>query len=173
MNDLPYVEIPAFPSAVTGGALLSRLADGIGFRFRWATEGLGEGDLSFRPAADCMSLAELEQHIHGLLRWVGEAVGVDKTRPFMRRIEGPAVREGILALAQALSARLSALSDADLTAVRVTTSRGDAYPVWYLVNGPLADCLTHVGQIASWRRISGRPAPKADVFRGLPPQMAS
>ena len=35
--------------------------------------------------------------------------------------------------------------------------------------GPYADFLTHVGQVAAWRRQAGSPAPRADVFRGEPP----
>jgi uncharacterized membrane protein len=49
-------------------------------------------------------------------------------------------------------------------------SRGTVTPFWNLINGPLADILTHVGQINSWRTISGSPAPRANPLRGLPPE---
>lgn len=173
MDDFPYTRIPDPPGAVSSGAVLSRLVDGIGFRFRWATEGLLEGDLPFRPAPDCMSLGELLGHVHGLLRWVGESVGLRASLPCMERTQGMAARQAVLSLAQALAARFAALADQELAAVVVRTSRGDSHPVWNLVNGPLADSLTHVGQIASWRRIAGKPVQKADVFRGRPPQPAA
>jgi hypothetical protein len=44
------------------------------------------------------------------------------------------------------------------------------HPIWYLINGPLADALTHVGQINAWRRLAGNPCPKVSVFLGLPPE---
>jgi hypothetical protein len=169
MSELPYHQIPDPPATVSSGAVLSRLVDGIGFRFRWASEGLAQADLAFRPAPDCMSIGELFQHVHGLLRWIGEAVGIPASQSCMRRVEGMAARESVLLLAQSLAARFAAVSDAELGAVTVKTARGDAHPVWNLVNGPLADSLTHVGQVASWRRIAGKPIPKADVFRGRPP----
>ncbi|MEQ8924910.1 MAG: hypothetical protein RLO81_03800, partial [Fulvivirga sp.] len=31
------------------------------------------------------------------------------------------------------------------------------YPFWHHLNGPIADCLWHVGQIVSFRRTSGNP----------------
>jgi hypothetical protein len=47
---------------------------------------------------------------------------------------------------------------------------GKEYPIWYLINGPLSDALTHVGQVASWRRINGNPISGANVFFGTPPK---
>jgi len=39
-----------------------------------------------------------------------------------------------------------------------------------LINGPFSDALTHVGQVASWRRINGNPILGANVFFGTPPK---
>jgi len=37
-----------------------------------------------------------------------------------------------------------------------------------LLNGPIADALTHVGQVISFRRTSGNPIPKGvNVFMGI------
>ena len=44
------------------------------------------------------------------------------------------------------------------------------FPIWNLINGPLSDALTHVGQIASWRRINDNPILGARVFHGEPPK---
>jgi hypothetical protein len=43
------------------------------------------------------------------------------------------------------------------------------HPFWHLLNGPLADALTHVGQINVFRRLAGNPTPKAGLFMGQPP----
>ena len=45
----------------------------------------------------------------------------------------------------------------------------DDHPFWHMVNGPLADALTHVGQINTFRRLAGNPCPEANVFKGIPP----
>ena len=63
------------------------------------------------------------------------------------------------------------MTEADLEAVRIRSSRGDSLPLWNMVNGPLADSLTHIGQVLSWRRLAGSPPPPADVFRGRPPRL--
>ena len=170
MSDLPYRLIPDAPLSFTAGAVLGRLADGIGFRYRWATEGLGDADLAFKPASDCMSLGELLTHIHGLLRRVAESAGVTTTADFLRPGEGYAeVRERTLLLAQEIGKRFKATGEADLARWEIRTTQGETYPFWNAVNGPLADSLTHIGQVNSWRRMAGKPVPKASVFKGLPP----
>ena len=64
-----------------------------------------------------------------------------------------------------LSERLKKISDEDLLEIEKKTSR--KLPFWYWINGPLADALTHVGQITSWRRIAGNPQLKGvNVFIG-------
>jgi hypothetical protein len=161
-QDPLFRDIPSPPSAITAGTVLARLAQGIGFRYRWATEGLSAEDLAFCPAEGSMTLGQLLEHIHGLVRWVGECVGLAPL--------GSTGRDSTLELVAALAKRFEAMTESDLSAVVVRTSRGETLPFWNLVNGPLADSLTHIGQVASWRRILGKPVPRADVFRGRPPE---
>ncbi len=166
-----FHNIPDPPSSPSAGAILGRLMDGIGFRFRWATEGIRVGDLSFRPAADCISLGELLSHVVELLSWVAESVGMAPTYELMKSEDPEILRGRTLELAAALAARFKGMSEAALGALTIHSSfRGDTLPVWNIVNGPLSDSLTHVGQILSWRRIAGVPAPTADVLRGRPPR---
>jgi hypothetical protein len=56
------------------------------------------------------------------------------------------------------------MSDDDLSKVII----GDR-PLWNIINGPVSDALTHVGQINSFRRLNGNPVPRANVFLGRPP----
>ena len=56
---LPYETFPSAPELVDGPGVLARLVDSMGFRYRWATEGLGEPDLAFRPVEGAMTLGEL------------------------------------------------------------------------------------------------------------------
>ena len=80
------------------------------------------------------------------------------------------LRARALELAAALGARFKAMTDAEVAEAKIRGSRGDRLPVWNIVNGPLSDSLTHIGQILSWRRIAGSAPPPADVFRGCPPR---
>ncbi len=165
-----FFTIPDPPDSVSAGAILGRLADGIGFRYRWATEGISPADLPFRPAEGCMSLGELLSHVLELLSWLAQSLGMPPTYELLRSTDPDILRARTLELAAALSARFKTMPESEVAAVRVRGSRGDRLPVWNIVNGPLADSLTHIGQILSWRRMAGSPPAQADVFRGCPPQ---
>jgi len=72
----------------------------------------------------------------------------------------------------ALRADLATMSEDDLRRVELVGGREPTrFPVWNLLNGPLSDALTHIGQLASWRRIAGDPVARHDVFRGRPPRV--
>jgi hypothetical protein len=65
--------------------------------------------------------------------------------------------------------KLENMDDVELSNMHVYNPWGDEkIPIWLLINGPLADILTHTGQILSWRRIAGSPVPEANTFRGKP-----
>ncbi len=68
MNE--YYRIPAYPDHLSGTSVLTRMLDGLGFRFYWATEGLRAEDYDFRPAKDTMSIGELVKHVWSLVNWV-------------------------------------------------------------------------------------------------------
>jgi hypothetical protein len=84
---------------------------------------------------------------------------------FKRENEPLLIRKDILEMIYVLRESLISLTDEELSRVTI-----DGNPFWYIINGPLADALTHVGQINSFRRMAGNPAPKARVFLGAPPK---
>jgi len=105
---------------MSAGAVLGRLADGIGFRFRRASEGIREADLGFRPAADCMSLAELMEHILDLPTWVGQSVGVQ----LPKAVNGP-LSDWLTHIGQMLSwRRIARAPAAQADVFRGTPPRG-------------------------------------------------
>jgi hypothetical protein len=57
------------------------------------------------------------------------------------------------------------MDDEDLTKLKLAGK-----PFWHMINGPLSDALTHVGQINSFRRINGNSCGGANPFRGEPPK---
>ncbi|MDX1315777.1 MAG: hypothetical protein R3356_09775, partial [Eudoraea sp.] len=68
IKELPYSEIPEYPDTYTAGSVVSRMIDGLGFRYYWATEELREVDLAYRPGDDSRSADETLDHILGLSR---------------------------------------------------------------------------------------------------------
>ena len=49
MNNLPFSSIGPYSDSFTSTTVLSRMIEGIGFRFYWATEGLRQIDLDYKP----------------------------------------------------------------------------------------------------------------------------
>lgn len=178
-DDLP--DVPG--AALSGPNVLARLVDGLAFRYRWASDGLGPDELAFRPCDGSMTVEELLDHLRFLARWLH--VNVAAARAGAEPVVYPAACDGLadpsgdasayaaqtLQALGALRADFVAMSEDDLARVTFIGGREPtAFPVWNMLNGPLADALTHVGQLASWRRMAGNPAPRHDVFRGRPPR---
>ena len=67
---LPYYEIPEAPESFTAGTVAARAIDGLGFRYYWATEGLREEDLAFKPNTDARTTLETVEHIYGLSKMI-------------------------------------------------------------------------------------------------------
>lgn len=153
--------IPEYPNVLKGVTVMQRLLDGLGFRFYWATEGLRVEDYSFRPADDVMSIRELVKHIWGLVNWVRISV---QGEPHRRPMEIVSVRSDILEMLHELRTAVSEMNDDELSEVTI-----EGNPLWNIINGPVSDALTHVGQINSFRRLNGNPVPRANVFLGRPP----
>lgn len=164
MDVLPYNTIPDYPSSVSAGTVLARLIDGLAFRYRWATEGLSPDEMGFSPGAESMSLGQLLAHILSLISWVDQTFGGEK-RLDGERLPLAELRAQTLRRCVVLRARLARMSEAEIAACA-----GPDFEFWNLINGPVADALTHIGQVNAWRRLAGNPTPRANVFRGRPPE---
>ena len=165
-DELPFERLDDGGSRVDACSVMARLVDGVGFRFRWATEGLPDDLADWRASPESMSFAEVIAHVHRLAAWTRSILANETMPPAP---EGPpsSVRAATLDELARLRDVLTDTCDGDLADVRV--ERKDDAPFWNLINGPLADALTHVGQINAWRRQAGHPTPSADVFFGRPP----
>ena len=158
-----FFQIAGYPQRLQATTTLVRLVDGLGFRFLWATADLDERDAGFRPADDVKSIAELTDHILRLAVRVARAVGVTSREPAGASTFLVA-RAAALEVLASLRQRLLELDDTSLAAVQFRD-----LPLWHIINGPLADALTHVGQIVSFRRIAGKPQAAVNVLAGTPP----
>ena len=65
-TESPYYQIPDYPEKYTAGSVAARMVDGLGFRYFWATEGLREEDLKYKPSEEGRTCGETIDHIYGL-----------------------------------------------------------------------------------------------------------
>jgi hypothetical protein len=151
--------IESYPERQDAVGIVLRLIDGLGYRFYWATEGLSAGDYAYSPGAGCQTIGGLVGHVWGLVNWVHATV-VGEGAP-QRPADLDEQRLHVLAVLAAMRAHLAVLDEAALFALQI-----DGHPFWHVLNGPLSDALTHVGQIASFRRLHGNPVPRHNVFLG-------
>lgn len=170
--DLPYREIPSYPEAFSSGTVAARLVDGLGYRYYWATEGLREEDLRYKPSQEARTSLETLKHIYELSLIIVNAThrlpnvtDQDKPEPVFAEM-----RKKTLENFKSASARLKATSDAEMNDLKVIFKQGSRsaeFPFWNLLNGPMADVLWHVGQVVSFRRSSGNPFNEnANLFTG-------
>ncbi|MBN1476512.1 DinB family protein [Candidatus Sumerlaeota bacterium] len=158
--------LPDPPDALTPGTALARLVDGIGFRLHWALEGLRPEDHDFAPTPEAMTIRQIVSHILSMMQWIDGALGGAAGQEPPQDFE--ALRSMTLTRLQALRDRLAGMSTEDLEAFRIVRPQGE-YPTWNVISGPLADALTHVGQINTCRRINGNPTPRVNYFSGERP----
>ncbi|WGH75792.1 hypothetical protein P8625_01115 [Tenacibaculum tangerinum] len=153
-DKLPYYEIPKEAKKFTQGSVISRMIDGVGFRYYWATEGLTEKDLAYKPSAEAKTAGETIDHILSLSEVIKNAAlnqSNDK-------------KEVEMTFAQKRKATLENLKQAsdilresnDISQFKIIFGE-NKFPLWNAINGPIADAIWHAGQLASFRRASGNP----------------
>jgi hypothetical protein len=168
---LPYYEIPNYPESFTAGAVASRMIDGAGFRYYWATEGLRPEDLAFKPNADARTSEETITHIYELSTIVINSLTRTVNAPASQKLSFVEMRKQTLKNLKMASDRLRVCADQEMKDFKIIFKSKNGttveYPFWNELNGPIADCLWHIGQVVSFRRSSGNPfTEKANVFSG-------
>ena len=162
MDERTFSTIPDYPGNISAGTSICRLLDGLGFRFFWATEGLNEYAHDFRLSEESMSIGELTRHIWGLLNWMCVGIcGIKSQLPETVKAQ----KEHSLELIYQLRNTFCGMDDTELTTLRL-----EGKPFWNMINGPIADILTHVGQINMLRRAAGFPPLRCNPFDGTPPK---
>lgn len=170
MEELPYATIPEAPETYTAGTVVSRMIDGLGFRYHWATEGLTENDFNYKPSDEGRSIAETLVHLYGLSNTiVNSAKKVPNDRTVKR--ETPAIedlRKLTLENFKTASAIFKEATDLSEYSIVFKNTGGSAeFPFWNHINGPIEDAVWHAGQVVVLRRSAGNPInPKVNVFLG-------
>lgn len=169
-NDLPYYEVPKYPENYTVGTVSARMIDGLGFRFFWATEGLTESDLAYKPSEEARTTSETIDHILSLSRVIVNAtqkVPTDFTKNQPKLTFAEKRKETLMNLDLA-SKTLNNISSLEELKIKFVSKNGESeYPFWNLINGPIADAIWHAGQLVSFRRAAGNPiSSKVSFLRG-------
>lgn len=166
---LPYREIPETSSEYTAGAVVARMVDGLGFRYYWATEGLTQTDLDFKPSEEARTTSETIDHILGLSTTIVNTA-IHKPNEGNDFSSLTFDEKRALTLSNLKRAAEIFRSSQDLTEFTIVfkNDKGSSeYPLWNHINGPIADAIWHCGQLVSFRRSSGNPYnSKASMFRG-------
>jgi|GEM_PF-638065 len=167
---LPFYEIPAYPESYSAPNVLARTIDGLGYRYHWATKGLSDTDLAYKPSEDGRSAAETLDHLYGLASMIENTIaGKPNVRPAPASPTNWDVkRKATLDKIKSASDLLKSMNN--LEGLKITFQRGENtsdMQFWHIMNGPLADAIYHVGQIVVFRRASGNPMhPGVNVFMG-------
>lgn len=164
---LPYYQIPDYSQEqYTAGTMIARMVDGLGFRFYWATKDLTEKDLEYRANIEGRSSEETVDHILGLSNYIlCTALKQPIVRESYKGLSFQKKREKVLLNLKKASNIFK--EEIDFYKSEVIFSSQYKFPFWNLINGPIADALTHCGQILIYRRTTGNPVDtKADVLSG-------
>jgi len=159
-EELPYYKIPEVSDSYAEGAIMSRMIDGLGFRYFWATEGLRVDDLQYKPSDLSRTSEETIKHIYDLSNFILASVLKDYASVDASNFSFLQIRKQTL---------LNFKKASDILKVSNDLSQFDnsRYPFWNVINGPIADALWHCGQIVLLRRASGNPFnSKVSVFWG-------
>ncbi|MBT8320314.1 MAG: hypothetical protein KJO90_01450 [Eudoraea sp.] len=163
-QELAYAEIPAYPESYTPGSVVSRMIDGLGFRYYWATENLRDTDLAYRPGNDSRSVDETLDHILGLSRVIlNSAIQSPNDRSTASQEALSFTEKRYRTLNNLKKASLVFLNSdklEDYPVIFKNPTGETKFPFWNQINGPIADALWHCGQIVSFRRQAGNPFPE-------------
>mgnify|MGYP006436255889 FL=1 len=147
-SKVPYKEIPSYPANYTQGKVISRMIDGLGYRFYWATENLRVLDLNFKPDTLARSTFETMEHIYGLSFMI---LNASKNQVNERRnpdqMTANELRSAILDNLKLASEAMALVEDLDeLNILFQGSTERKTLPFWHVLNGPLADAISHTGQ---------------------------
>lgn len=171
-NNPPMNEIPTAPETAISGNIIARMVQGLGYRYFWASKDLRIKDLGYRPSEEASSTFETLEHIYGLAQVIRNSA---TSSPSIRPVKSPpndyiVLREKTLEYLEQANALFLDKTEEEVAQMQVIFQRGNelySYPIWNLLNGPLADAIYHTGQVVSFRRTSGNPIQKGvNVFIG-------
>ena len=171
-QSLPYKMIPDYPVDYSPGNIVSRMIDGLGYRYYWATEGLRKEDLNFDPTEESRNTLQTLEHIYQLsVTIVNTANNIPNKRPLLPMDTSYQYlrKNTLINLQQAsqLFANKNKKQIANIKVVFESNAKKSEFEFWHAINGFISDAIYHTGQIVSFRRMSGNPINSTvNVFMG-------
>lgn len=170
IDSLPYAVIPDAPNEFTAGSVVSRMVDGLGFRYYWATEQLTDKNLDYAPGNDGRTIRQTLEHLYGLSKVVLNSAKKQATDRTVKdqELNAEEQRKATLENFKMASELFAETKDLNEHPVIFKRSNGESeFPFWNNINGPIEDAIWHAGQIVVLRRSAGNPInPKVNVFLG-------
>ena len=172
-SEVTYHKIESYPESYSLGGMVSRMLDGLGYRYHWASIDLRAEDLSYEPGNEGKNTLETLKHIYELSAdalLLSEGKEFKRPRPIVENESYQALRKLTLQNISKASENFRAMSDEEVKSLKVvfaSESNKKEYEFWHFINGQLSDAIYHTGQIVSFRRSAGNPVPKGvNVFTG-------
>ena len=171
MNEtLPYYKIPEAPTSYTPGTVVSRMIDGLGFRYFWATEDLTDENLAYKPSGESRTIAETMDHLYSLSRTILNSAKKQPTKFAAEKedLTSKEKRKRTLENFKTASALFRVSENLEEHKIVFIRKNGKVeFPFWNQINGPIEDAVWHAGQIVMMRRAAGNPFnSKVSVFTG-------
>ncbi|PKV51648.1 hypothetical protein ATE84_3738 [Aquimarina sp. MAR_2010_214] len=171
---MPYQQIPEYPENYSPGNIISRLIDGLGYRYYWATDSLTKTDLEYKPSTEGFSAYETIEHIYWLSIMITNTAQnlpcVRLTPTDLSIMTFDSLREKTLSNLKKASELYTGKTKDDIDNYIIIIQREEhkgEFPFWHMINGPISDAIYHTGQIVSFRRTTGNPIDsKVNVFTG-------
>lgn len=166
-SKLPYHQIPDYPEEYNEYTVAARFVDGLGFRYYWATEGLKDEDLDYRPAEDVRTIRETLDHIYGLSKTIINSVKSKLNVSEEEELTLKELRKLTLENIHMASKILKDGKDSEMDDYKILFGKEDnirEFPFWNMMNGPVEDAVYHTGQVVAFRRAAGNPIPTGVRF---------
>lgn len=155
------ISIPQHPEEINAQNILIRLVDSIKFRYQLSALDISTADFDFKLSEDGKSLGDLFTHIYKLQVATLTCFHPEHLYPPSPMPEN--VIKDIVLVLNSIRLKLQniqQISDFDHISIQ-------GLSFWNLINGPLTDTLTHIGQINSMKRALHKPIRKASMLKGI------
>ena len=164
----PFSDISEYPSEFSQANIVSRMIEGLGYRYYWASKSLRETDLEYKSSEDARSTLEIIKHIYSLTNMISSSFKNQQYEFSDVNYSYKELREKTLLNLKYIHEQLKL--NPDFSKLMIRFKRDDnimEFPFWNQINGPISDALWHCGQVVMNRRASGNPLQSGvNVFIG-------
>ena len=164
-EQLPFREISDYPEVYSPESVVTRLIEGLGFRFYWATETIRDEDLLYKPSESGRSFGDTVKHIYSLSNVILNGVLSQPNSGSSEELSFEAKRKAVLLnLQKAIDVIIEGKKLDEMKTVFPSSNGTNEFPFWNQINGPISDAIWHCGQLVVMRRASGNPIPSGPSF---------